>query len=50
MGLVKRAGKPESALQSPAPEALSTLLLQGEDMIDQLARAHMSWGLGSANQ
>jgi hypothetical protein len=29
---------------------LSTLLLQGEDMIGQLARAHMSWGLGSAER
>ncbi|MFD0854654.1 DUF6882 domain-containing protein, partial [Actinomadura adrarensis] len=29
---------------------LATLLAQGEDMIDQLARAHMSWGLGSADR
>jgi hypothetical protein len=30
---------------------LSTLLLQGEDMIEQLARAHsMSWGLGTAQR
>jgi len=26
------------------------LLLQGEDMIGQLAEAHMSWGLGSAQR
>ncbi|WP_393054800.1 DUF6882 domain-containing protein [Streptomyces sp. LN549] len=32
------------------PADLSTLLLQGEDMIDQLARAHTSWGLGSADR
>ncbi|OAH09688.1 DUF6882 domain-containing protein [Streptomyces jeddahensis] len=50
MGLFKRAGKPESAPQGPALVGLSTLLLQGEDMIDQLARAHMSWGLGSADR
>jgi hypothetical protein len=29
---------------------LSLLVLQGEDMIDQLARAHTSWGLGSADR
>ncbi|WP_258056097.1 DUF6882 domain-containing protein [Streptomyces sp. Ru62] len=50
MGLFKRGGKPEGAPQGPDPEGLSTLLLQGEDMIDQLARAHMSWGLGSADR
>jgi hypothetical protein len=50
MGWFKRAGEPEGAPQGPAPEGLSTLLSQGEDMIDQLARAHMSWGLGSADR
>jgi hypothetical protein len=29
---------------------LSTLLLQGEDMIEQPATAHRSWGLGSATR
>lgn len=29
---------------------LGILLLQGEDMIQQLARAHQSWGLGSASR
>jgi hypothetical protein len=32
------------------PVALSTLLLQGEDMIVRLADAHASWGLGTAQQ
>ncbi|MEV5508221.1 DUF6882 domain-containing protein [Streptomyces orinoci] len=50
MGLFKRVGKPDNAPQSPDLEGLSTLLLQGEDMIDQLANAHMSWGLGSADR
>ncbi|MEU9093839.1 DUF6882 domain-containing protein [Streptomyces sp. NPDC048428] len=50
MGLFKRAGEPESPAQGVDPADLSTLSLQGEDMIDQLARAHMSWGLGSADR
>lgn len=50
MGLFKRANKPDSAAQAVDQADLSTLLLQGEDMIDQLARAHMSWGLGSADR
>jgi hypothetical protein len=29
---------------------MATLLLQGEDMIDQLAQAHRTWGLGSADR
>jgi len=29
---------------------LSVLLLQGEDMIEQLAQAHRSWGLGTADR
>jgi hypothetical protein len=33
-----------------ASAELSTLLLQGEDMIGQLAEAHLSWGLGSAQR
>ncbi|MFI5912440.1 DUF6882 domain-containing protein [Dactylosporangium sp. NPDC051541] len=37
------ASKPESA-------DLATLLLQGEEMIGQLAQAHMSWGLGTADR
>jgi hypothetical protein len=32
------------------PADLTTLLLQGEDMIEQLAQAHMSWGLGTADR
>lgn len=50
MGLFKRAEVAESAGQAGEPADLSALLLQGEDMIDQLARAHMSWGLGSADR
>ncbi|WP_326741042.1 DUF6882 domain-containing protein [Streptomyces sp. NBC_01022] len=50
MGLFKRAKVAESAGQTGEPVDLSVLLLQGEDMIDQLARAHMSWGLGSADR
>jgi hypothetical protein len=50
MGTNERAGHPESIPQGPTPEGLGMLLLQGEDMIGQLARAHMSWGLGSADQ
>ncbi|MGG2460949.1 hypothetical protein ACO0M4_14205 [Streptomyces sp. RGM 3693] len=44
MGLFKRAKEAGSAGQAAERADLSTLLLQGEDMIDQLARAHMSWG------
>ncbi|MBV6701796.1 hypothetical protein KV557_32635 [Kitasatospora aureofaciens] len=50
MELFNRAGMPEGVLQGPDQEELNTLLLQGEDMIDQLGRAHMSWGLGSADR
>ncbi|MGW7044158.1 DUF6882 domain-containing protein [Streptomyces avermitilis] len=50
MGLFKRAEEAESAGQAGEWADLSTLLLQGEDMIEQLARAHMSWGLGSADR
>ncbi|MEU0272394.1 DUF6882 domain-containing protein [Streptomyces sp. NPDC006307] len=52
MGWFKRADKPDSAAQGQSLDQadLSELLLQGEDMIEQLARAHMSWGLGSADR
>ncbi|WP_406088933.1 DUF6882 domain-containing protein [Streptomyces sp. NBC_01013] len=49
MGLFKRVGTSESPAQGVDPADLSTLLLQGEEMIEQLARAHVSWGLGSAD-
>ncbi|MGW6985715.1 DUF6882 domain-containing protein [Streptomyces sp. NPDC054932] len=45
MGLFKRAYKSKSPGQGVDPADLSTLLLQGEDIIDRLARAHVSWGL-----
>ena len=48
--MFKRAKEAESAGPAGERTDLSTLLLQGEDMIDQLARAHMSWGLGSADR
>jgi hypothetical protein len=45
MRFLRRAGRPDQASAD-----LSTLLLQGEDMIGQLAEAHLSWGLGSAQR
>jgi len=45
MRFLRRTGRPE-----PASPDLSTLLLQGEDMIGQLTEAHLSWGLGSARR
>jgi hypothetical protein len=45
MRFLRRAGRPEQASTD-----LSTLLLQGEDMIGQLAEAHLAWGLGSAQR
>jgi hypothetical protein len=45
MRFLRRAGRPD-----PASADLSTLLLQGEDMIGQLAEAHLVWGLGSAQR
>jgi hypothetical protein len=50
MGLFKRNSRPDSIAAEPEHLDLGTLLLQGEDMIDQLARAHTSWGLGSADR
>lgn len=44
MGLFRR--KDKAAQQG---EDLSVLLMQGEDMIGQLAQAHASWGLGTAD-
>jgi hypothetical protein len=35
---------------APEDDDLSILLLQGEDMIEQLAEAHTTWGLGSADR
>ena len=50
MGLFERNSRPGSIGVEPERVDLGTLLLQGEDMIGQLARAHMSWGLGSADR
>jgi hypothetical protein len=49
MGLFKKA-QPENSTPKSDHSALSMLLLEGEDMIEQLARAHMSWGLGTADR
>jgi hypothetical protein len=45
MRFLRRTGRPEQASTD-----LSTLLLQGEDMIGQLAEAHLAWGFGSAQR
>jgi|SRR5690349_7319747 len=50
MGWLKRNRPPGSRAPEVEPEALATLLLQGDEMIEQLARAHMSWGLGAADR
>ncbi|WP_228539522.1 DUF6882 domain-containing protein [Nocardia sp. XZ_19_385] len=47
MGLFKRRRKSGEGFGEPD---LAALLAQGEDMIGQLANAHMSWGLGSADR
>lgn len=50
MGFLRRNGGPDSRASEPEHVDLGTLLLQGEDMIGQLAQAHMSWGLGTADR
>jgi len=50
MGLFKRSAGRDSMTATPEHADLSTLLLQGEDMIEQLAQAHRSWGLGGADR
>jgi uncharacterized protein DUF6882 len=50
MGWLRRNGRPNSSEPAVERGDLGTLLLQGEDMIEQLAQAHMSWGLGSADR
>jgi hypothetical protein len=45
MRFLRRAGRPDQASAD-----LSTLLVQGEDMIGQLAEAHLAWGFGSAQR
>ncbi|MEV5958215.1 DUF6882 domain-containing protein [Streptomyces sp. NPDC051987] len=50
MGMFQRAIKGDSAGQDGEQADLSALLLQGADMIEQVGRAHMSWGLGSADR
>lgn len=48
MALFRRARATTPA--TPDDSNLSTLLLEGEDMIEQLAAAHASWGLGTADR
>jgi len=50
MGMFKRSKKTQGAGETAEQADLSVLLLQGEDMIEQLGRTHMSWGLGSADR
>ncbi|WP_236653345.1 DUF6882 domain-containing protein [Streptacidiphilus melanogenes] len=50
MGMFKRRAKTDGAGQAGERADLSPLLLQAEDMIEQVGRAHMSWGLGSADR
>jgi hypothetical protein len=50
MGWFRRNGRPGKSPPDVDPDDLGTLLLQGEEMIEQLARAHLSWGLGSADR
>lgn len=47
MGFFKRRTKFGAAEGKPD---LALLLMQGEDLIDQLGKVHMTWGLGSADR
>ncbi|MEU8900404.1 DUF6882 domain-containing protein [Nocardia sp. NPDC048505] len=47
MGLFGRKRKSGPGDERPD---LATLLAQGEELVTQLANAHMSWGLGSADR
>jgi hypothetical protein len=48
MGIFKRDKEPEATDSGDAE--LATIIMQGEDMMAQLAEAHRSWGLGTADQ
>jgi uncharacterized protein DUF6882 len=50
LGWLKRNGRSDGSGPEVEPGDLGTLLLQGEEMVEQLAQAHMSWGLGSADR
>jgi hypothetical protein len=43
MRFLRRPGRPDQAAAD-----LSTLVLQGEDLIGQITEAHLTWGLGTA--
>ncbi|MGW3246766.1 DUF6882 domain-containing protein [Streptomyces sp. NPDC001070] len=47
MGLFKKAAKQQPTASQPD---LAVLVMQGEDMIEQLAEAHRKWGLGTADR
>ncbi|MGW0856680.1 DUF6882 domain-containing protein [Streptomyces sp. NPDC002690] len=50
MGMFKRGNEAKNAGQPGDQALLRALLPQGEDMIEQLGRAHVTWGLGSADR
>jgi hypothetical protein len=50
VGIFKRSDKQENNADGHRQPGLGTLLLQGEDMIEQLAGAHASWGCGTAQR
>lgn len=50
MGIFKRSDKQESNADEKGQPGLGPLLLEGEDMIEQLAQAHASWGCGTAQR
>jgi hypothetical protein len=50
VGIFKRKDRSDGSSETGDSVDLSVLLLQGQDMIDQLAEAHASWGLGSAQR
>ncbi|MFF0610933.1 DUF6882 domain-containing protein [Nocardia tengchongensis] len=50
MGFFKRSKKSDEPQQVSTHTELAAVWSQGEEMIDMLAEAHMSWGLGSADR
>ena len=50
MGAFKKRGNRSGPAADQAHAEMGVLLLQGEDMVQQLAQAHASWGLGSAQR
>ncbi|WP_328719531.1 hypothetical protein OHT52_08570 [Streptomyces sp. NBC_00247] len=50
MGMFKRCNDAKKAGQPGDQALLGALLQQGENLIERLGRAHMTWGLGSADR